>query len=636
MKYIILCGGIGKRCNNYSLPKPLNLVQGRHMIEYIIENIPSTEVHIIYNIFLNDYNFCEIIINKFKNKTFHFSCVDYLTRGAVETAYIGIRKFNINENENIVFIDNDNLHTFNEIKNFDNDFIGYSIDFYNPNYSFIHINNDNNIINIEEKNKISDNYCCGFYGFKNINNFKTYSKRLLDQNLKTKSEFYFSQLYKLILADNNIITAFYIENTKHIGSYNEIFNNKELVTKNKLRVCFDLDNTLVTYPTIPNDYDSVKPIYKNIQLLNNLKNDGHEIIIYTARRMGTHKGNIGKVIKDIASVTINTLEKLAIQYDELIFGKPIADIYIDDRAMNPYINNISHFGLFYKNDEFIPNKIENNKYNQIKKYDNYIIKTGPYDIIKGELFYYQNIPTEFQKYFSKLIDFNKSDEMLKLKLEYIPGIPLFYLYKNQLLTTKNIDELFKILNKFHSYKNANAIETTANTKDIIINESNIKNNYFLKLKNRFNKNDYNFSDADEVFEEIMVGLENNYEPVITSMIHGDFWFSNIILTYDDNYKLIDMKGIVDDVLTINGDIYYDYGKLYQSILGYDLILNGLDVDVSYIKTMNQYFLEKCKSLGLNVTYLKYVTKGLIFGTFHFIKDTKTNIKKNIWEMIKMI
>ena len=67
MKFIILCGGIGKRCNNYSLPKPLNYIQGRHMIEYIIENIPADEIYIIYNILLNEYNFCEIIINKFKH-----------------------------------------------------------------------------------------------------------------------------------------------------------------------------------------------------------------------------------------------------------------------------------------------------------------------------------------------------------------------------------------------------------------------------------------------------------------------------------------------------------------------------------------------------------------------------------------
>jgi NDP-sugar pyrophosphorylase family protein len=95
MKYILLCGGIGKRCNNYSLPKPLNYINGKYMIEYIINNIPSNEVYIIYNIFLEEYNFEEIIINLFKNKKLHFCKVDYLTRGAVETAYVGINRFNL-------------------------------------------------------------------------------------------------------------------------------------------------------------------------------------------------------------------------------------------------------------------------------------------------------------------------------------------------------------------------------------------------------------------------------------------------------------------------------------------------------------------------------------------------------------
>ena len=536
-----------------------------------------------------------------------------------------MKQLNIDDTDNIVFIDNDNIHSLNEFPRFENDFIGYGIDNYNQNYSFIQTDN-NNVINIEEKNKISNKYCCGFYGFKNVNSFIVYSKLLLDKNYKTKNEFYFSQLYKLIIADKKNIIPVFIETTKHIGSYNEIINNNtELVAKSKLRICFDLDNTLVTYPTIKNDYSSVKPINKNIRLLNNLKNDGHEIIIYTARRMATHKGNVGKVIKDIATVTINTLDKFDIYYDELIFGKPIADIYIDDRAINPYINNISHFGFFYNNDEFIPNKIKNNKYNSIKKTDDFILKSGPYDIIKGELFYYQNIPPEFQFYFSKLIDFNKNNDVLELKMDYIPGIPLYYLYKNQLLTTKIIDDLFVILSKFHSYK----------TQDMTITAENVKNNYILKLKKRYNTNDYNFYNADELFAEIINGLEENYTPVLTSLIHGDFWFSNIILTYEDEYKLIDMKGQVDNILTLNGDIYYDYGKLYQSIIGYDLILNGQPINIEYIVSMKRYFLEKCALLGLNLTYLKYVTMGLIFGTFHFT-DSNTTIKNNIMDLIKTI
>ena len=121
------------------------------------------------------------------------------------------------------------------------------------------------------------------------------------------------------------------------------------------------------------------------------------------------------------------------------------------------------------------------------------------------------------------------------------------------------------------------------------------------------------------------------------MIHGDCWFSNIILTYEDNYKLIDMKGLVDNIFTINGDIYYDYGKLYQSILGYDILLNGLSIDYEYVNIMKTYFLDKCKEKNLNLTYLKYVTKCLIFGIFHSLhEDSSQAIKKNIWDMIHQI
>jgi len=631
------------------------------MIEYVIESIPSNEIFIIYNIFLDEYNFQEILINKCKSTKFYFTQIDYITRGDVETALIGINNFIkiIGDNDNIVFIDNNNLHNFcKKIPIFENEFIGYNINYSNhdpnANYksSFMRIEN-NQIAHIEENNKISNFYCCGLYGFKNINNFKKYALILFENSV---NKFKFSELYNLIIKNNGIIKPYFIENTQHIGAYKESINNtlisypytavnqpnnkiilsedigaydeiinNNIFTKQKLRICFDLDNTLVSYPTVVGDYSTVKPIKKNITLLKNLKNDGHEIIIYTARRMKTHNGNVGKVIKDIAAVTIDTLEKFNINYDELIFGKPIADIYIDDRAINPYINDISYFGLFYDTDKFISNKIKNNKYNKIKKCDEYIIKTGPYDILKGELYYYQNIPNELKNYFPKLYNYNKNNNYIELKIDYIEGIPLYYLYKNNLLTYKHIDELFDILNQFHSHKDK-----------IIITYENIKNTYIKKLRNRFNinKNDYSFEDSDNVLCDIIEGIKANFSPVISPMIHGDFWFSNIILTYENHYKCIDMRGIIDNILTLNGDIYYDYGKLYQSILGYDLILNNNNINNEYIYSMKNYFLNKCHSKGLNINYLKHVTKSLVFGTMPFISHYDNDIKNNVWSFIK--
>jgi capsule biosynthesis phosphatase len=634
MKYVLLCGGIGKRCNNYSLPKPLNYINGKYMIEYIIENIPSNEIYIIYNICLEQYNFEEIIINLFKKKTIHFYKVDYMTRGAVETAYVGMNAFYernaINENNNndnhinesIVFIDNDNIHTFPELQSVNNNFIGYGKNYDKTNYSFITILN-NRIINIEEKVKISDDYCCGMYGFKTISVFKTYAKQLIEQNFKTKNEFYFSQMYKLMLKNDELILPILVEETNHIGSYDEIMTNFMKYSENKLRICFDLDNTLVTYPTIPNDYSSVKPIPKMIHLLNSLRNKGHEIIIYTARRMKTHNNNVGKVIKDIALVTINTLEKFNIPYDELIFGKPIADIYIDDRAINPYVNDISYFGLFGDKAEFIPNKVANNKYNTIVKNNNIIKKTGPYSFMKGELHFYQNIPNAISHLFPKLINFNKVDSTMEISLDHVEGIPLYFLYKNKLLTEKNIDSLFAILKIFHELD-----------YPITIDKQNVYNNYFKKLENRFNKNDYYFEDAQMIYDSIISDLQKYYSPKVVGIIHGDFWFSNIMLDYNDNYKCIDMKGQVDSILTLNGDMYYDYGKLYQSILGYDLVLNNCSIDNDYISTKKDYFLKKCKTINLNIDYLTAVTASLIFGTITAIEHNDT--KQRVWKFIKSL
>lgn len=630
MKYILLCGGIGKRCNNYSLPKPLNYINGKYMIEYIIENIPSNQIYIIYNICLKEYNFEEIVINLFKPKKLYFSPIDYLTRGAVETAYVGINNFNFKEDEQepIIFIDNDNIHSFpTTLNHIRNNFIGYGKNYDKTNYSFITIQNSN-VTNIEEKIKISDDYCCGIYGFVDICTFQTYAKQLIERNFKTKNEFYFSQMYKLMLKDNQTILPIYIEETKHIGSYDEIIHSfyihqEDYENKPKLRICFDLDNTLVTYPTIPNDYSSVKPIQKMIQLLNLLKKNGHEIIIYTARRMKTHQNNVGKVIKDIALVTINTLEKFNIPYDELIFGKPIADIYIDDRALNPYVNDISYFGLFNEKSEFIHNKVENNKFNTIKKINNTIKKNGPYKILKGELHFYQNVPSTLSSFFPGLIDFNKLNENLEISLDHINGIPLFFLYKNNLITEKHIDGLFAVLQQFH------------NTEyPITIENKSIRNNYFKKLQDRFNPNDYFFADAQEIYDVIINNLQIHYSPKVVGIVHGDFWFSNIILEYDDNYKCIDMRGQLDDILTLNGDMYYDYGKLYQSILGYDLALNNCNIDNKYILNMKTYFLKKCNELNLNIDYLSAVTKSLIFGTLYAIDSNES--KKIIWEFLKGI
>ena len=680
MKYILLCGGIGKRNNQYSLPKPLNYIYGRHMIEYVIENIPAKDIYIIYNIFLQEYQFETILRNKCKSKTFHFSVVDYMTRGAVETAYVGMQQIaplfsdtHSNE-ENLVFIDNDNLHTFPTtaaIPVFQTDFIGYSMDLYKPNFSFITIETDSTgmerVADIAEKRKISDQYCCGFYGFRNLPHFLSIAKELLDANEKTKNEFYFSQLYKHLLDSGKYkIQPFYIENTQHLGTYEEILSQSLLspnlsesrgvveIHKAKLRFCFDLDNTLVSYPQTPGDYSTVQPIAKMIQTVRQLKREGHEIIIYTARRMMTHAHNVGKVVRDIGAITMQTLEKFEIPYDELVFGKPIADVYVDDRAINPYSQSLSYFGFFMQEEEYLPNKVKNNKYNTIERRQQVILKTGPKCFMRGELFFYQHIPPSLAHYFPRLIGFSEIretvgcpgsggavEDKIQIQMEYIQGIPFYYLYKNQLLSTRHLDQLFELLDIIHS--TAPLIPETAETteqKKGDITRQDILDNYYVKLAARFfdHPEDYPFENAFEVYTSVIANLRA-YDGAMeqVGIIHGDFWFSNLLLTYEDQIKCIDMKGQVHGKLTLQGDRYYDYGKMYQSILGYDLILNEVAITPrwkEYQSQMETHFWKHIGKRGMNIQYTKAVTKSLIFGTFHSLSSETT--KQHIWKMVEFL
>ena len=102
-----------------------------------------------------------------------------------------------------------------------------------------------------------------------------------------------------------------------------------LKTKNKT-ICFDLDNVLCR--TISNNYKKSKPIKQNINTVNRLFKKGYYIKIFTARYMGRNNDNVIKAKKMATQITLLQLKKWKVMYNELIFGKPSFDIYIDDKC----------------------------------------------------------------------------------------------------------------------------------------------------------------------------------------------------------------------------------------------------------------------------------------------------------------
>lgn len=101
--------------------------------------------------------------------------------------------------------------------------------------------------------------------------------------------------------------------------------------------CFDLDDT-ICYPNHEakdtfEKYGKALPCPEIIEYIRELS-VGNTIIIYTARRMVTHEGDLEKIKEDVQEITENWLKEFEVPYDSLIFGKPYADVYIDDKALN--------------------------------------------------------------------------------------------------------------------------------------------------------------------------------------------------------------------------------------------------------------------------------------------------------------
>ncbi len=94
---------------------------------------------------------------------------------------------------------------------------------------------------------------------------------------------------------------------------------------------FDIDDTICVHHN--RDYPNAKPIQPVIDKINRLKAQGYYIKLYTARGQNSCKGDLELIKERNEKVLQEWLDKNGVQYDELIFGKPLGDWYIDDKAM---------------------------------------------------------------------------------------------------------------------------------------------------------------------------------------------------------------------------------------------------------------------------------------------------------------
>ena len=209
MNIIIPLGGKGERFQKegYKEPKPLIKLLNKEILYYSIDNLSITDedkIFIIYNKDLDEYNFKELINNKYPK--INLIKLNTQTKGASETIYIGLKDIisNYDYHKKSILIDGDTFYTENILEKFRNvtnkNAVFYTKNYEeNPIFSYIKMDDENNIIDIKEKDKISVNANTGAYAFDDINILYKYSRYVVENNIKFKNECYTSCIISIMI-----------------------------------------------------------------------------------------------------------------------------------------------------------------------------------------------------------------------------------------------------------------------------------------------------------------------------------------------------------------------------------------------------------------------------------------------------
>lgn len=620
MNVIIPCAGLGSRFKNdgFIMPKPLVRCMMKPFISWVIESIQKSSTWAnIYITVVRDINYdlyYEAIAAQY-NVTIIY--LDNPTTGAAETVKLTAMKIPPKYTRfKTVCFDCDNFYTTDIISlclTHINTVITFKEDTLDC-FSFVICDRDGNITDIAEKKRISDLAVCGVYAFEDVITLQKYTSIAIDSRISGR-EVYMSDVIVELIRDGVCVTNETIEARHHVclGTPAQMYTFYNKVAANPVaqhRVCFDLDETLLTKPKSPGDYTTCVGIQRNIDLCNYLKHMNHYIIIHTARRMRTHNGNVGKIIKDVGKITIDSLEANGIMYDELSFGKPYADMYIDDKALNANGDLQKDMGIFVQS-------FETRCFNSIKNDILHVIVKESTSSLVGEIYWYQHIPSEIKDMFPIFI--NNDDT--SYTVERVDGTTLSDRFVTGTMSPHILVSLLNSIRRIHN--------------SLVIPADTVHDSFYItKLQTRIDSFDYSHICDNIAVVEMFKAYFEKYS-FVPCNIHGDPVFTNIIINTFDKMKFIDMRGSFGDGPSLLGDPLYDFAKINQSIIGYDFVLKSIPLNETCIRVNKTIF--DCYILDTmgpeSLATINMITKYLIFTMIPCHTDRDTDIHSQFIRLI---
>lgn len=219
LNIIIPMAGAGSRfkAQGYTLPKPFIDVNGKMMIERVLDGVYYPNAH--YTLIIQKQFEVE---NKEQleklSSEYHvaFISVEKLTQGASCTALAAHEI--INNNLPVIFADSDNIFDNQAFQNFVNDCLERKLDgsllTFNTDkdcFSFAETDANGFVVKTREKEVISHHAICGVYMFTRGSDFVKNTIEMMIYGDRAKNEYYMSNVYNYTVKNGSKIGVFDIE-----------------------------------------------------------------------------------------------------------------------------------------------------------------------------------------------------------------------------------------------------------------------------------------------------------------------------------------------------------------------------------------------------------------------------------------
>ncbi len=205
----------------YSFPKPLIDINGKPMIQAVIENLipknPHKFILICQESHYEKFSLYQIFSNATKD---NYECVRLTspTKGAACTVLTAVDF--INNDEELIIANADQLldSVIDEFVDFarKNKLDGAIMTFESnhPRWSYALTDKDKNVLQVAEKRVISDNATVGIYYFKTGKTFVEGATKMIEKDVTVNNEFYVSPVYNELILSGKKIMVYKIDKTK--------------------------------------------------------------------------------------------------------------------------------------------------------------------------------------------------------------------------------------------------------------------------------------------------------------------------------------------------------------------------------------------------------------------------------------